>query len=122
MTMTLRLEMIALAILFFIMVIHNISTKKLWFKYSFLWLIFSLILIIVAVFPQIVFGLTYLLGLQQPSNLLYLIAIFALFVYAFHISIVMTKVSMQSKRLIQMVSINDYLNKNVNNKLDSNKE
>ena len=108
MPLLLRIEMIILSLLMVAIVINLVNKKKMCIQYSLIWIIISLTLIIIAVFPGIVFWLCSLLGIKTPSNLIYLIGIFALLL----VSLVQTSIiSRQTERirfLTQIVSIDKY--------------
>ena len=69
----------------------------------------SLILILVAVFPQLCVWASKLVGIETPSNFIYLIAVAALFVLVFHLTVQLSRLQSQTRRLIQMISLNNYL-------------
>ncbi len=121
----LRIELIVLAVAAFIIVGTTVTKKIMQLKYAFIWFVFSLLLIVVAVFPQIVFKLTDLLGIQTPSNFIFLIAIFVILGICFSFSLIVSKTDRSIRKLIQTVSIENFESEEKdsdNNKQESNYE
>ena len=55
MTLLLRIELIILAVAAIVFVVHTVNKRILLLKYSLIWLLISLVLIIAACFPKIAF-------------------------------------------------------------------
>ena len=109
MSVTLRITLIVGAFLFVVLVFSVVNRKKLQLGDTLLWLLVSLILILVAVFPQLCVWASKLVGIETPSNFIYLIAVAALFVLVFHLTVQLSRLQRQTRRLIQMISLNNYL-------------
>lgn len=105
MTPLLRIEMILIAIAMITIVILSVNRKKMCIQYSLIWILLSAILLIIAVFPGIVFFLCDLLEIQTPSNLIYLAGILALFLIAFSQTVIISKQSERIQFLIQTISL-----------------
>ena len=71
MTLLLRIELIILAVAAIVFVVHTVNKRILLLKYSLIWLLISLVLIIAACFPKIAFSVTALVGIETPSNLIF---------------------------------------------------
>lgn len=91
----LQILLIIATILFTIFIIVKTSRKKLNYKLTLLWLCFGLFIIILAIFPQIIIGISKLLHIETPVNALFLIFIFLLIVVVFYLSAEVSK--MQNK-------------------------
>lgn len=109
MSMMLRVELLVMAIAFICVVFRTVNRKKLLLKYSLVWLLISLGLLVISVFPQIVMHLTELTGVETPSNLIFLFAIIALAVLTFSLTVIVSKQSVRIKNLTQLLSIYHYL-------------
>ena len=103
MSTLLRAEMIAVALLAVYIIVHNVNRKKLRIQYSFVWLLIALSMLGAALFPGAVSWLCGVLGLETPSNLIYLVAILVLMLISF------SRQADQIKRLIQIVSIEKFI-------------
>ena len=80
MSWILRAELIVLALVAIVVVIHAVNRRVLQLKYSLIWLLISLCLVAAALFPKIAFAVTALVGIETPSNLIFFLAIIALLV------------------------------------------
>ena len=58
MSWVLRIELIVLAVAAIVIVIHAVNRRVLQLKYSLIWLLISLCLVVTALFPKIAFGVT----------------------------------------------------------------
>ena len=104
MSTLLRAEMIAVALLAVYIIVHNVNRKKLRIQYSFVWLLIALSMLGAALFPGAVSWLCGVLGLETPSNLIYLVAILVLMLISFFQTMLLSRQADQIKRLIQIVS------------------
>ena len=110
MSIVLRIEMLILAIVFVMIVFRAVNKRKLWLQYSFGWILLSLGLLIVAFCPGILDYVADIMQIEVTSNLVYLIAVFILGIISFYLTIIVSKQSEQIKTLIQMCSIEKYIN------------
>ncbi|MBQ7816830.1 MAG: DUF2304 domain-containing protein, partial [Oscillospiraceae bacterium] len=78
---------------------------------TFFWIFFSVVIIILALFPRIPYKLSALLGFQSPINLVYLVIIFVLIVNQFLMSLKISKLTIKQKELVQAIAINAKQNK-----------
>jgi hypothetical protein len=106
----LRIEMILLAIGFLAFVFIIVNKRQLQMKYSLVWIGISFGMIIFAFFPQLVKKLAELTGIETTSNLIYLLGIITLLIITFSLSIIVSRQSDRIKSLIQIISIEKYLN------------
>lgn len=75
MTVNLRIFLIFGAVLLLVMVTRNIKKSQFDTQDIFFWLALSALLILAAVFPQLVYWLSALLGFQSASNFVFLAVI-----------------------------------------------
>lgn len=109
MPLLLRIEMIVLAVVFLLIVIKAVNRKKLWLQYSLVWIIISVLMLVVAIFPGIATWMASIMQIETTSNLIYLLAIFALLILTFSLTIIVSKQSQRIKNIVQMVSIEKFL-------------
>lgn len=109
MSTLLRAEMIAVALLAVYIIVHNVNRKKLRIQYSFVWLLIALSMLGAALFPGAVSWLCGVLGLETPSNLIYLVAILVLMLISFFQTMLLSRQADQIERLIQIVSIEKFI-------------
>ena len=93
--------LIVASILFMLFIIIVTQRKKLSFKYTLLWLLFSLIILILAIFPRTVMLAARLLFIETPTNAIFLIFFVLIIVLIFYISIGFSKLMEKSTVLTQ---------------------
>jgi len=108
MSLLLRIEMILIAIAVIMIVLFSVNRKKMCIQYSLIWIVLSVGLLIVAIFPSIAFFLCDILDIQTPTNLIFLVGILALLMIAFYQTIIISKQSERIKFLIQTISLEKY--------------
>ncbi len=105
MSLTLRIFLIVLMMLFIIMVIHKVKNKNISMRYAVLWIVISIGLIFIVIFPQIVIWLSKQLGFKVTSNMIFLIGFFLQSYLLFNVTITMSKQREYIKEAIQEISI-----------------
>lgn len=70
-----RIFFIIISLLFSTIVINKVKKKRFFEKESVLWLVGSIIMLILAIFPSLVGQLSQLIGIDYPPSLLFLVAI-----------------------------------------------
>lgn len=86
MSTILRVLLIIASICLMCWILHKIKKFKVKMESAIYWIIFSFGLLILAVFPQVSFYLSDLFGVMSPSNLVFLVIIFALLIKVFTLS------------------------------------
>lgn len=105
MSIQIRVALIALAALLLVGIVRLVFKGRLQLKYSLMWLVLSLLLIVVAVFPGIVTWLAGLLGFLAPSNLVLFAAVFCLLLVCLSLTVIVSWQSRDIRSLIQRVAL-----------------
>lgn len=92
--------LIAIAIYYIILVVL-LRQKKLALRYTLLWMLSGLMMLLVTVFPQILEGITHLLGIQLLSNALFAILFFCVLMILISLTSIISKQNESIKRLVQ---------------------
>lgn len=100
-----RVVLILGALLTFIYFISGIRKNRMKINHSIFWIVFGLVLLLLAFVPGALFGLSKLLGFQSPSNLVYLIVIFLLMLKLFTTTLRLSRLSEQVAALTQEMAI-----------------
>lgn len=87
MSNTLRWLLIVASILILYWILHKIRKAKVKMEDAIFWIFFSAIIIILAIFPQIAYGLSNYIGIMSPANLIFLVIICTLVIKIFSLSI-----------------------------------
>ena len=88
MTVTLRIFLIIASLLTVICILIKIRKMKVKMEDAIFWLIFSALIIILAIFPEISYWLSKILGIESPANLVFLFVICLLLEKIFTLSII----------------------------------
>lgn len=110
MSKELQIILIIASILFMLFILGVTKNKKMSFKHTLLWLFFSIIILIMAIFPQIVIGIAKLLFIETPTNAVFLIFIMLIIICNFYISIGYSKIN---EKVIALSQSNAILKKRV---------
>lgn len=86
--------------------IKKIRQSKVKIEYTIFWLGFSAVLIIMGVFPKLVYAISDFIGFQSPVNLVFLMIIFVLIVKNFYTTMEMSQLENKVDNLTQQIAIN----------------
>ncbi|MBD8010994.1 DUF2304 domain-containing protein [Microbacterium sp. Re1] len=84
--MTIAITGVILAIVMLAAVLAMLLTRRLREKYAALWIVIAVAMLILGLFPQLLLGLTALVGVVLPANLLFAMAILLLLGVSLHLS------------------------------------
>lgn len=90
---------IVFSVLFILFIINLVKRGKLDEKYSILWLIFGIIILVVAIFPKSIISVANWFEVYYPPALLLLFGVIVVGAYIVHITVVITK---QNKMIIKL--------------------
>ena len=105
MGIVLRIILIASAILLFMYMIKKIRQSKMKIEHTIFWILFDVILIIIGVFPQIVYLVSGWIGFQSPVNMVFLMIIFVLIVKNFLTTLEISHLENKLDSLTQQLAI-----------------
>ena len=105
MSVALRICLVALSIISLFYIIRKIRYSKMQIEYTLFWIVLSIIMILMAVFPQIVYWIAYMFGIMSPANMVYLFIIGILLVKVFMMTIEISNLESKVQALIQEVGI-----------------
>lgn len=86
----LRLLLVFAAVLTAIWILYKIRKMKVKMQDSIFWIIFAIILLVMGVFPQVVYRACDIIGIMSPANLVFVIVIALLIEKIFTLSIVVS--------------------------------
>ena len=89
----------------FTIISECIRKKQIQLKDGIFWILFSFLLILISFFPVLAVWASRILGIQSPSNCVFLILIFLLGCHQFFLTIRISQLEMKINRLIQSVAI-----------------
>lgn len=92
---------IVFAVLILVVVLWLLLTRRLREKYAVLWLIIGVAVLVLGIFPQLLYWLTGALGVQLPVNLLFSLAIVLVLGVALHLSWELSEAEGEIRRLAE---------------------
>lgn len=108
-SMSLRISLIIVAIVFIVIVINNVGRKKLLLQYSLSWLIIAVGMIMFAVFPKIAVMLSKAVNVKEPSNFVYAVGLLILLYLLLGLTRRVSKQNAEMRNLVQYNAINRFL-------------
>lgn len=96
---------ITVSLLFLLYIIRLIVKGKLREEYSIFWIVCTIILILFSFWREGLEILANFLGVFEAPNLVFTGAIFAIFIYLLHLSVVVSKLHSQNKKLAQDIAL-----------------
>jgi hypothetical protein len=94
-----------LAFLIVALVAEMVRRKKLREKYAFWWLAVGITTLILAAFPDLLYAAAVMVGVQLPSNLLFILSILMLLGVCLHLSWEISVVEDETRTLAEEVAI-----------------
>jgi hypothetical protein len=102
-----RIILIILLVITFAVLINQIRNKKLQLQYSMNWMSMLLILLIVAIFPDLLKWLSFVSGVELPINIVFFLGFCFVLLIVYGLTSTVSKLSKENKELAQKVSLLD---------------
>lgn len=99
MTSKLQLSLLIVSVLSLVYVIYTVIKNKMNIHYAVVWIIWSICMIVISVFPGIVSTIGKLIGVVTPVNTVYLLLIFLLYCMTFYLFL---KISRHNEEIIKL--------------------
>ena len=100
-----RLVLICLVILYLFAAVKLIHRKRLSLSYSLLWLLMCAALVVMALFPQVVYALTDLLGIGLPINMLFTGFAFFALLMLFYLTCIVSRDNEKARTMAQQLAL-----------------
>ena len=120
MSIYLRICLVVISMLSMLNIMKRVRRYKLQIEYSIFWIVFSVLLIIIAIFPKIMFWMSELLGIQSPANMVFLLVIFILFIKTFNLTLEISRLQYKMQELVQKIALDE--NNRRNEEADKEKD
>ncbi len=88
-----------------LVIIFAVVKKKLNIKYSIVWLLWGLLSLLMAIFPESFYKLSHFLGIQLPVNTVFLIMTALLYALTFYVYIMISKHNEEIIRLTYEIAV-----------------
>ena len=97
---------LAIAIIFFLVIIINLLRKqKLNLQYSLIWLFSVFALLLLITFPEIVYWISRIVGIETPVNVVYVIEAMFVLLILLSITIIISDLNEKNRKTIQALAI-----------------
>lgn len=116
MSVPLRIILLLLALMCVGWIFRRIYTSRVKMEDAIYWMLFSFVLALLGIFPEIAITLSALIGIQSPANLVFLVIIGMLVEKVFTLSIIQSQ--MQEKNVV-MIAEMAILNKDLERQIES---
>ena len=105
--MTLRAQIILLAVLLvaLIFIVSTVRRGRLQLKYALPWLACVIVLVILVAIPPAIQGLSQLLGIYSPVNMIFFLGFVFSLAIAFFQTLVLSKITARIRQLTQAVAL-----------------
>lgn len=87
----LRIGLLIASIITLVFILNNVVKNKMNIHYSMIWIIWGACLVLISIFPEIVFFVGDILRIEMPSNTIFLIMIFLLYCLSYYIYMQISK-------------------------------
>ncbi len=105
MTNALRLGLLLASLMVFLLILYTVIRRMLNIKYSIVWILWSLLSLLMAIFPEIFYSLSDLLSIQIPVNTVFLIMTALLYALTFYVYIMISKHNEEIIKLTYEISV-----------------
>lgn len=103
----LRVALITMSVLSLFYVIRQIRHSRMQIEYALFWIVLSFVMIVMAVFPGIVYWITVKMGMVSAANVVYLFIIAVLLLKVFMMTIELSSLENKVKELVQRLGIDE---------------
>lgn len=92
---------------YLLLLFYFIHKQRLLLKYTLLWVLFGLSMLLLAVFPQVLLLLSQLIGIDLASNALFFLLFAFLILLVLSLTVICSGLNEKSRKLIQQIAILD---------------
>lgn len=107
MSIMLRILLISMSVLSLVYVVWRIRNSKMQIEYALFWIVLSMLMIVLSVFPQIVYWITIKVGIMSAANTVYLFIIAILLLKVFMMTIEISNLETKVRELVQQLGIDE---------------
>ena len=105
MSLTLRIALIIVTLIFILLIFKAIRKKEMNITYSLFWIAISILLIVAVCVPNLIETIAKQLGFEMPANMLFCLTIFIAFYLIFNLMVIASKEHRKNIALVQEVSL-----------------
>ncbi len=119
-----RMQIFAIvaSVVFLLVMIHLLKQKRLDLKYSLLWLLSGVIMLALAIFPQLLDEFAHLIGIYSAVNALFAVMLFCGIMVMISLTAIISKERREITRLVQEMAMLDNRLRRLEEKLEKKDE
>ena len=102
-----RIWLICVSLLALLYILRKIRYSKLQIEYAVFWIFCSIMLVIISIFPGLVYKFCELLGMMSPAHAVYLVFIAILLLKVFMMTIELSQLENKVKELVQKIALDE---------------
>ena len=110
MSLELRILLLVFSIGSFWYIIRKIKKAQIRIEDSIFWIFSWGIIVVISIFPEIVYFFTHILRIMSPVNFVYLVIVFVLLIKVFLLSLKLSQMENKVKNLAEEIAIKDKMN------------
>lgn len=117
--MSTRLQVLLLiaVIIYFVIILYLMQKGRIQTQYALVWLLSAVVLLVVAVFPQIIYCLSDLVGIELSTNFIFFIAAIFAILILLSLTVIVSKFTERLKRITQTQALLEKRVRNLEEKL-----
>jgi len=115
----LQISLIIGILIYFYILFYLIKRKSLNLKYTLLWMLSGLIMLIVAIFPSVMINVTRILGIIDVTNGLFALILFFILIILMSITGIVSNMKERNRQLIQQCAILEKRVRELENSFDN---
>jgi len=105
MELFLRISLLAGIALYFILIVYFLKKKALSLKYTLLWFASGFMILLLVIFPNILYKVADFLGFVSPVNALFAVVIFFMLCILMSITSIVSKLNSKNKSVAQQLAL-----------------
>lgn len=122
MNFSLRLSILLAIITYFLIIMYLLKNKSLTLRYTLVWIISGLCMLLVVLFPDMMTSIAKYLGIAEVPNALFALCLFFLLIISITLTSIISKMADKNRQLIQHCALLDRQIRELHNKLTKNVE
>ena len=100
-----RLVLFIMVLVYFVVAVRLIHRKRLSLNYSLLWMFMLLIMLIMVMFPQLIYSLAGLVGIDLPINMIFTGFAFLTLIMLFKLTCIVSRDNEKNRALTQQLDL-----------------
>ena len=105
MPLQLQITLFVVSFIVFLMILKYIKKAKLSTEMATVWILWSIGLVVISIFPELIYRAGSLIGIISPFNTVYLVMIFLLYILVFYLYLKVSILEEKTKNLVHVIAL-----------------